>query len=488
MSVTGGSRFANRYELVAFSNGGSLIAGARPNGSLHLVDTATGKVVHTLREGGDSLSHYENALWNTKTGDLLATLSDQDRQPCEGSAPQPLDPLSAVLAVDFSPSGRMLTSQDRYGVVRVWQVSSHHVLYTLPFNLYADIQSSKPSAILPPTIKLVRFSPDGRFLVSSSGSSQNGEFYQMYLVWNAASGRLLRAFSLPGVGAFAFLPDGNLVVAQASKGRVKVENWALRLHYRVPFISSAQQPVGPTDPGLSQAYEDSEIGILSFFQSNLGRYVGGIGKGFFPTKLEDLGKDPRGAGEFRQEISGYRNIYTPGPPDDQGHITSYVLSARPLLYQQTGTRSFLVDQTGQVHATEEAREATTSDAVFRTLPDAVQVATTVQKAAPPQNAPAVQTVTPTSDAPTRVDCSSERSLRAGTGEATKIQFVNRSSQSIRIFWLNQYGARVLYKTLNSGESYLQDTFLTHPWVITNFAGECQAIYMPTRGTSTVEYQ
>jgi hypothetical protein len=103
-------------------------------------------------------------------------------------------------------------------------------------------------------------------------------------------------------------------------------------------------------------------------------------------------------------------------------------------------------------------------------------------------AQSVQTVTPTSDAPTRVDCSSERSLRAGTGEATKIQFVNRSSQSIGIVWLNQNGARVLYKTLNSGESYLQDTFLTHPWVITNFAGECQAIYMPTRGTSTVEYQ
>jgi WD40 repeat protein len=400
VSMSGGGGFANIYGLAAFSNSGNLIAGARPNGSLYLLDTNTGKVVHTLREGGNAIFSYRGidehvtcivrrlafssddtvlasgevngniSLWNTKTGDLLATLSDQDRQPCDGTTPQALDPFSEVLSLDFSPSGRLLASQDSYGVVRVWQVSSHNVVYSLPF-------------ILQPSKVLVRFSPDGQFLVSSGGFFLKGEAYhQMYLVWNAASGRLLRAFSSSAPGGFAFLSNGNLVIAQVSNGRVKVESWALRSRLRIPFVSSAKENVGPTDSGLLQAYEEQAMQTLELFQSNAGRYMSGLGKGGFPQTLEDTAKDLVSNRQvFREQKQGYRYVYSPGPGDDQGRITSYVLSARPLLYQQTGTRSFRVDQTGQVHATEEGREATRVDAVFRSLKDATEVGAAIQKAA-----------------------------------------------------------------------------------------------------------
>jgi len=390
VSISGGGGFANIYGSAAFSNSGSLIAGARPNGSLHLLDTTTGKVVHTLREGGNLISNYGDekqtckvhrlafssddtvlafgegngniSLWNTKTGDLLATLSDQDRQPCDGTAPQSLDPFSEVLSLEFSPSGRLLASQDSYGVVRVWQVSAHNVVYTLPFMLL-------PAGVL------VRFSPDGQFLVASGGFVLNGEAYKMYLVWNAASGRLLRAFSSPGPGAFAFLPNGNLVTAQVLNSRVKVENWALRSRFRIPFVSSTKENVGPSDSVLLQAYEEQAMQTLKLFQSNTGRYMSGLGKGSFPQTAKDLVSNRQ---TFHEQQQGYRYVYSPGPRDDQGRITSYVLSARPLLYQQTGTRSFLVDQTGQVHTTEEAREATASDPIFRSIQDAIQTASNAQ--------------------------------------------------------------------------------------------------------------
>jgi WD40 repeat protein len=386
-----------------FSNDGTVIAASRENGSLHLFDTTTGKVIHALREGGNTLTQANDgrqtcgvtsvafspngsslasgelngnvSLWNTKTGDLIATLPGQADEPCYGTEPQPLDPSSAVQAVSFSPDGRLLASQDGYGVVRVWQISTRSVVYTLPFLLRYAVGLTR-----------VRFSPDGRFLVTTEMfSAQNGDVYQMYSVWNAASGRLLRSLSLPGYGTPDFLPDGDLAIAQASKGRVKVERWALRSRFRIPFLSSTTPTVEPTDPFLLQAYEESAMGILGAFQGNAGQYAGGEGKGSFPRNLEDLGRHSPPA-----MLYGYRYSYSPGPADAQGNITSYVLSARPLLYKQTGTRSFLVDQTGQVHATEEAREATAADPVFYSLQDATQLAAQVQGAAAAQTTPASQ--------------------------------------------------------------------------------------------------
>lgn len=49
-----------------------------------------------------------------------------------------------------------------------------------------------------------------------------------------------------------------------------------------------------------------------------------------------------------------------------------------------------------------------------------------------------------------------------------------------IFWLDYNGQRVLYNTLAPGQSYVQQTFLTHPWVIADGStpAVCQNIYLP----------
>jgi WD40 repeat protein len=396
----------NDYYLVSFSNDGTLVAAAKPNGSLYLLNSATGKVVNELRGGGETLSRASDgektclvsslafspddtvlasgelngniSLWKTKTGDLFSTLAGSDGQLCQGIAPQSLDLYSAIPAVGFSPDGHLLASEDFYGVVRIWQVSTGKVLYTLPFHAV-------------PLKAAVHFSPDGRFLVTSGNILQKAEWHEEYLVWNPASGHLLEALSLPGEGTFGFTSDGELVTAQFYQGRIEVQNWALRTRFRIPFVSSAQEPAAPSDPALLRSYEDRALQALEFLQENSGRYMNGEGRGSFPHTLEDLaGSLVQGRQEFREENRGYRYLYTPGPVDAQGNVTTYVVSARPLVYGQTGKRSFLVDQTGQVRATSENREATAADPVIPALLDATHMAPAPQNAAATQNTPGAE--------------------------------------------------------------------------------------------------
>jgi len=73
---------------------------------------------------------------------------------------------------------------------------------------------------------------------------------------------------------------------------------------------------------------------------------------------------------------------------------------------------------------------------------------------------------------------------AGTVK-TQITFVNRSKQPVKVYWLGYKGERVLYKTLKASESYTQDTFMTHPWLITDLHHNTWDVYMPTVQPRTV---
>lgn len=93
-------------------------------------------------------------------------------------------------------------------------------------------------------------------------------------------------------------------------------------------------------------------------------------------------------------------------------------------------------------------------------------------------------------------CSEESSLKsASSATSTNITFKNSSSGKIHIYWLDFNGKRVEYGKsggqasggIDAGVSYTQQTYLTHPWLITDDQGNCQGIYFaPTAGGSTVE--
>lgn len=68
---------------------------------------------------------------------------------------------------------------------------------------------------------------------------------------------------------------------------------------------------------------------------------------------------------------------------------------------------------------------------------------------------------------------------------TRIKFINGSSQVRKIYWMNYDGKRKLYNTLKGGDSYTQETFLTHPWLITDKDGNALALYYPDSEPRTV---
>jgi 6-phosphogluconolactonase (cycloisomerase 2 family) len=83
-------------------------------------------------------------------------------------------------------------------------------------------------------------------------------------------------------------------------------------------------------------------------------------------------------------------------------------------------------------------------------------------------------------------CTQEASLKSiQSSSATTIVFENYSTQDRQVYRLNDGGQRELVKTLAGGASYVQQTFLTNPWVITDSAGQCINIYLPTNGLGRV---
>ena len=59
-----------------------------------------------------------------------------------------------------------------------------------------------------------------------------------------------------------------------------------------------------------------------------------------------------------------------------------------------------------------------------------------------------------------------------------VWFTNNRPSSIRLYWIDYSGNRKLYTTINSGQTHTQQTFLTHPWVVTDSDGKCICLVMP----------
>jgi TIR domain/VHL beta domain len=83
-----------------------------------------------------------------------------------------------------------------------------------------------------------------------------------------------------------------------------------------------------------------------------------------------------------------------------------------------------------------------------------------------------------------VSCDREADLQSIDGLVTAtITFINRTERPMKVYWLNYSGERVLYYTLKANQTAVQQTFVTHPWVVTDSANQCVGIYLPTSGSN-----
>jgi hypothetical protein len=77
-------------------------------------------------------------------------------------------------------------------------------------------------------------------------------------------------------------------------------------------------------------------------------------------------------------------------------------------------------------------------------------------------------------------CSKENGLASVSANiSTGIQFVNGSAtEQVNVNWLDYAGQRQLFRALGPREGYVQPTFVTNPWVVTDTNGTCIATYLP----------
>jgi enediyne biosynthesis protein E4 len=86
-------------------------------------------------------------------------------------------------------------------------------------------------------------------------------------------------------------------------------------------------------------------------------------------------------------------------------------------------------------------------------------------------------------------CSEESSLHSISGTvATSIEFQNKTSKTLKLFWINYQGKRELYQTLQPGQSNVQPTFVTHPWVVAEENNTCFSIFLPLNTPSIAKLE
>ena len=86
------------------------------------------------------------------------------------------------------------------------------------------------------------------------------------------------------------------------------------------------------------------------------------------------------------------------------------------------------------------------------------------------------------------DCNQESSLRSLNYDVpTFIRFTNTRSGPVVIYWINYEGQRDpsedQKETLAPGQSGVRQTFLTHPFLVTDASGRCLGIYQPAKEPS-----
>jgi hypothetical protein len=101
--------------------------------------------------------------------------------------------------------------------------------------------------------------------------------------------------------------------------------------------------------------------------------------------------------------------------------------------------------------------------------------------------PSAETPSAASEPTPDPSCKERTKLHSkNTDTKTKITFINRSGGTRGILWLDFNGQPKDYANLQNGEEAEFDTFMTHPWMITDGPGNCLQIVMPHPGARVVE--
>lgn len=85
-----------------------------------------------------------------------------------------------------------------------------------------------------------------------------------------------------------------------------------------------------------------------------------------------------------------------------------------------------------------------------------------------------------------ISCGKEGSIASpGTSKPVTITFKNKSKQEVTVYWLDFDGDREEYATLDTGESYTQETYKNHIWLVADEDDDCIGIWSASKNSQSV---
>ena len=79
-------------------------------------------------------------------------------------------------------------------------------------------------------------------------------------------------------------------------------------------------------------------------------------------------------------------------------------------------------------------------------------------------------------------------ISTGSGRVINVNFINKSNQKLKLFWMNYSGKSILYKELKPYLSFKQISYEGHIWKIENLNRECMGIYKLNRENGDIIFE
>src|SRR5262249_33810863 len=238
----------NLVDAVAFSSSGTLLATGCHDGNLRVWDVAKGQAIKTIPAhiamdqpsaiysvswSPDDKSLLTSSLdmtlklWNAEDGKLIREFKAYKEKAFEkGHRDQ-------VFCAAFTLDGKFIASGGSDRTIKLWNVADGNVVreFVNP-NVKSEASAPPGSPVAHPGwVYSLRFTPDGKFLVSAG----NAPKWHGYLaVWNVADGKMLYGAELP-LGPFnnvAVTPDGKLLAlacGPATRQAQEVHTYILKM-------------------------------------------------------------------------------------------------------------------------------------------------------------------------------------------------------------------------------------------------------------------